>query len=235
MSKELRKVVFADNLGNLMYDTDFHGPWTLSEQTLSVPERKTSIIDIPGRDGTIDLAQVISNGEPRYKQRDLSLRFECSVGCRDERSALIYELINRINGRYCHITLPDKPLHYLEGYIDVLPEYNDENHASVRVNASVAPYFVSKNWIHYDIEATGTMESVILHNRGGKRVIPQISAYAIAPNMPNIMIRSSALTTTLADYSTHMFEELAMDYDQAHIIRYMGSGHLVITWREAFL
>lgn len=235
MSKEHRKVVFEDRVGQLMYDTDFHGPWTFTAQILSVPERKTSIIDIPGRDGTIDLAQAISNGEPRYKQRELSLRFECSVGCRDERTALIFDFINRINGRYCHITLPDKPLHYLEGYVDVQPEYNDENHAAVLVNASVAPYFVSKNWIHYDIDATGTMESIIIHNHGGKRVIPQISAYAIAPNMPNIMIRSGALSTTLNDYSTHLFDELAMDYDQAHIIRYMGSGHLVITWREAFL
>lgn len=235
MNKELRKVVFADRVGNLMYDTDFHGPWTLAEQTLSPPERKTSIIDIPGRDGSIDLAQAISNGEPRYKQRELSLRFECSVGSRNDRSELIYDFINRINGRYCQVTLPDKPLHVLEGYIDVQPEYNDENHAAVCVNASVAPYFVSKNWTRYDIETTGTMESVIIRNRGGKRVIPQISAYAIAPNMPSIMIRSGTLSTTLNDYSTHLFDELAMDYDQAHIIRYMGSGHLVITWREAFL
>ncbi len=235
MIKPRRKVLFCDNAGRLIFDTDFHGPWTLTEQSLSAPERKTNIIDIPGRDGEMDIASALTSGEPRYKNRELELRFECSEGSKEQRTALIFDMTSRINGRYCQVILPDHPLQFLAGYMELQPDYNDPSHSSVIIRSSVAPYFTAINSTKFDLEAAATMESVIIRNGGGKKVVPAVSAYATAPDMPNITMRCGSFTTTITDYATHFYDELAMRYDEAKAIRYMGSGHLVITWREAYL
>ena len=238
MSIERRKLVFHGALpadyNKLIYDTDIHGPWTLNEWSLSAPVRQTNIVTIPGRDGEIDLAPAL--GDIRYEPRDFYAALECSDGTRDQRTALIEDLMNTLEGRCCQIILPDDPLHYIKGYIDVEVEYNDVNHARVLITSRVDPWRYALQRVDQIYEATAAEQVVIIKNMGGRKVVPRISAWTRNATMPNITIEVPGIYEhTFTTFDVVQPEELTMRYKDEFALTYSGTGFIEIMWTEASL
>ena len=109
---EKRKITFGD------YNTAVHG-WTLTGWTLSPAEEKTNFVDKVGGDGSWDLSTALTDGIPRYRDRQLTATFECSEGTRTEREAKIKEMVNRLDGMREDIKLPDDIDHHINGKLHV--------------------------------------------------------------------------------------------------------------------
>ena len=135
---EKRKMIFGS------YDTALTGLWTLTEWALSAAEYKQNFMEVPGRDGALDLSATLTNGEPKYGSRTLSAVFESSEGSRLERKARMDTMVNWLSGWRMNIELPDDPEHYLVGRVQVEPLYNDMAHASVQVTAVCDPWLYAK-------------------------------------------------------------------------------------------
>lgn len=227
-----RKVVFRDPLSKLVYDSAFHGQWTLTGYSLTSPEKVTNLVTVPGRDGELDLAYALT-GEPTYKSRRLTIRLENSDGKKADREALITDLYNRVEGRYLRIHLPDDETHYLAGSVHVNVLYSDMNHCAVEIICTVEPWKEATEQVFMDLEASSAEQIVILQNHGGRRVIPTISAYADGA--------AAAITVSCGTWSaqptaqTITPEELSMGYLDTKTLTYSGTGHLVIRWQEANL
>lgn len=218
-----------------LYDSEYHGPWTLNECRLSPPVRQTNIIEIPGRDGVVDLAPAL--GDVKYEPREFSAALECSEGTRVNRTKLIEELTNKLAGQYCYMELPDDPMHYIEGYVDVEVEYNDINHARIILTSQVSPWRVRWDRVNFEVEASNETQSVIIKNRGGRKVVPQISAWTSDTSMPDITLTCSTryYEHTFDSWGAIYPEELAMAYGDELVIEFSGSGHLEFNWKEASL
>ncbi|GEM_PF-1048383 len=233
--KTRRNLRFLNELGALVYDTAFTGPWTLEELSLSAPEKQTNYIQIPGRDGALDLYDGLTGGEPHYKQRTLTARLTCSEKQRKDRLELVDDIVNTLDGFAFRIILPDDPTRYIRGVCSVTVEYNDPNHCGVLITALCDPWRISLSSVSIDLEASETARTVILKNSGRRLVLPVMAGYAASPNMPNISVSCGTYSATVTDYQAHVIDELAMGYKQSRIVTYSGSGHLVFQWREAIL
>lgn len=125
------------------YDTAEH-LWTLAGWTLSDPEQVRSWVDVPGRrKGPIDASTVLSDGDPVYGNRTLTITLESSEGTRLEREARIEQMLNWLDGWWVNIVLPDDVdtrHRYMRGTVSVKKIYNNLAHAQVQVTAICEPW-----------------------------------------------------------------------------------------------
>lgn len=235
--KERRKFRFlsADNSGALVYDTAMAGPWTLEEWSLSAPEKQTNYVQIPGRDGMLDLYEGLTDGEPHYKPRTLTIRLTCSERDRKARIALVDDIVNTLDGFAFRIIFPDDPTRYMRGVCTVKVEYNDLNHCGVVIEALCDPWRVAMASTTIDVEASASEQTLIIRNNGRRRVIPYVACYAAAPDMPDISISSGSYSAEITDYTGRFVSELALGYKRSLVLKYSGSGHLTVNWTEAIL
>lgn len=125
------------------YDTAEH-LWTLAAWNLSDPEQVRSWVDVPGRrKGPIDASTVLSDGDPVYGNRTLTITLESSEGTRLEREARIEQMLNWLDGWWLDIVLPDDvDTHhrYMRGTVSVKKIYNTLAQAQVQVTAVCEPW-----------------------------------------------------------------------------------------------
>lgn len=210
------------------YDTAAHG-WTLCECVLSAPEQQTNFIPVPGGI-PLDLSTVLTDGEPAYNSRALSVRLECSDGTRLEREALITAMVNELDGYSLDIVLPDDQEHYVTGRVHVAKEYNDPAHASVTVSATCDPWRYSEAERVYHLTATEAEQVAELANSGRLAVVPLVT------------VTGDGATVTLTDGNnaqvitagTWALPWLYLRHGLT-AVKYSGTGSVKIAYREAVL
>lgn len=208
------------------YNTAEHG-WTLSEFSLSDPEQKLQYVEKVGGDGSWDMSTALTDGIPKYKNRELKITLKCSQGNREHRKQLISHMVNLLDGFEWPIIAPDHPDHYLTGRIHVAKKYNDLAHASVEITGTVAPWFFSRRDIVVEVLASALQQTVILRNSGRRPVAPKLTV-------------AGDITITYGDISTKL---PAGTYDWPallltpgdHTVLYNGQGSLRISYQEAVL
>ena len=146
----------------------------LSKVSIPPATPKTSFIDIPGGDGSVDLTE--AQGEVRYRDRECSFTFTVFPDENFEEKKK--NISNLINGRRYRIRLDKDPLYYYEGRC-VINEYaSDKNHHQIVVNATVAPYKLKVNQTVVTV-APGESVTGSLTN-GRKSVLPTITCTEVA-------------------------------------------------------
>lgn len=209
------------------YYTNVH--WLLASWTLSDPEQITDLVDVPGRrKGPLDLSTALTDGDPVYDSRTLEATFECSEGTRMEREAWISQMVNALDGYTHHIVLPDDPLHYLVGRVNVKRLYNDLAHASVQVVATCEPWRYSSAETITTLTATETPQTATLPNGGRLAVVPLLTVTG-----GDVALVAGSYSWTLG-VGSYMLPDLLMTYG-GKVITYSGSGVLTATYREAVL
>lgn len=219
---EKRKIVFGS------YDTARDGLWTLAEWELTYPEYQSNFVTVPGRDGPLDLSTVLTDGEPRYGSRELTVRLESSEGTRLEREARINAMVNWLDGWSMDVELPDDPTHYVKGRIHVAKEYNDPAHAAVTVTAVCDPWRYAKIERVYTLTATEAQQTAVLANDGRRSVVPLV---VIEGGTVNLIYGGSSWVLSAGSYQ---LPDLLLKQGAAEI-KYSGSGTVRVSYREAVL
>ena len=216
------------------YDTALVG-WTLTGIKLSDPVQKTNYVEKSGGDGSWDLSTVMTEGIPRYKNRSLTLTFECSKGSRADREILIRDMVNQLDGFEQEIVLPDRPQHYLRGRVHVAVTQHSPAYASISVTADVEPWFYAARETVVMLEAPITMSTETatfqIWNQGRRVVSPLITVDGVAH------LTFNGIHTDLA---TGTFEWAAFQLRPGmNELIYTGSmdatDTLTLTYREAVL
>ena len=158
----MRKIVFGT------YDTHLNGPWTLTGLELAPAEHRTQFVEVPGRDGELDLSTALTDGAPRYGNRELVATFERSDGTRLMREAAINTMVNWLDGWRMDIRLPDDDLHYLTGRVHVAKNYNDQAHAAITVTAVCDPWRYNNHETVVSVTAGADPAEAMLTNAGRK-------------------------------------------------------------------
>lgn len=219
-----RKMIFGT------YDTVLNGPWTLASWSFSAAAYKSNLVDVPGRDGQLDLSTALTDGVPRYSSRTLTAIFERSDGTRLERETAINTMINWLDGWRMDIRLPDDEMHYITGRVSVAKNYNDPAHASVTVTAICDPWRYANNETAVTLTAATTEQTTRLHNSGRRSVVPvlQIIGDGAAVNLV-FGANSWALSA-----GTYQLPDLVVPQGGV-AITYSGTGELRFTYREAVI
>ena len=220
---EKRKIIIGD------YDTAANG-WTLASLKLSDATRKTNYVDKTAGDGSWDLSTALSDGIPRYNDRTLTVKLECSEGTRLERKALIRTMLNGLDGMQKQIVLPDDPDYYLDGVVHVAKDYNDLAHASVTVTAVCHPWLYKKSETTQTFTASTTAKTATLPNSGRLVVIPKIT---VSGSSASVVVVSGTASKTFSA-GTYQWPYLIVR-PGGQAITYSGSGTIKFTYREAVL
>jgi hypothetical protein len=220
---EKRKIIIGD------YDTSAYG-WTLTGWQLSAATQKTNFVDKPAGDGAWDLSTALTDGIPRYSDRELVATFECSEWDRMNRERVIRDMINRLDGLRVTIKLPDDDFYHITGRIHLAKDYNDPAHASVTLTAVCEP------WKYADVEtitavtATSTKKIVTLVNHGRKTLVPVLT---VSGTGASILLEFGSSSTALGP-GAHQWPSLQLS-PGSHGLTVSGSGSLIVSYREAVL
>lgn len=218
---EKRKIIFGT------YNTAAQG-WTLASWTLSDPQYKSNMVDVPGGDGEIDLSAVLTDGEPRYSSRTLTATFESSNGTRLEREAAIDTMRNWLDGWSVNIALPDDPTHYITGRLHVAKLYSDLAHASVQVTATCQPWRYAVDETKILLTATETEQTAALINQGRRSVVPLLEIQG-GP----VTIKFGTASWALGA-GTYALPDITLKQGESSLT-YSGAGTVTLTYREAVL
>ena len=99
---------------------------------------RTNFLDVPGRDGKLDLTE--ANGEVKFDSRKFKFTFTIAPGddlTFDER---VTKVSNALNGLRCKITLDRDPDYYWLGRCEINKYEQDRNIGTIVVQATVDPY-----------------------------------------------------------------------------------------------
>lgn len=220
-----RRMVFGD------YDTARDGQWTLTGWSFEEPEVQTSFVEVPWYSmGSIDMSTVLTGGDPRYSRRTLNATFECSEGTRDERNAIISEMVNKLHGRRLEIVLPDDPTRYIVGRVSVTTVYSDLAHASVSVTANCEPWRYKKVETCLELLVTEAPRTDVLCNSGRKVLVPELT---VTGYNARVSLSSGDFSWTLTP-GKYRLPDLRLPTGNT-VLTYSGSGEVTITYREAIL
>ena len=202
--------------------------WTLTGWSFSAPEYQENFLDVPGRDGALDLSAALTNGAPTYHSRTLTVKLECSEGSRLSREVAIHTMVNWLDGWRQDIVLPDDPDHYITGRVSVAKEYNDNAHAAVKVTAVCDPWRYAKDETVYTLTATAETQTVELANAGRRTAVPLVTITG-----GTILLAYGAYSWTLGA-GTYQLPDLTLPQGGGSLT-YSGTGTLRISYREAVL
>lgn len=214
------------------YDTAAHGLWTLTGWKFPEPAVEENLVNIPGRaQGPLDLSTALTDGQPVYGSRPLTITLESSEGDRLAREARISEMVNKLHGQRLNFVLPDHPLHYGTGRLSVQTLYNDMAHASVQVTGTCEPWLYAKDETVVQLQATATVQTARLRNAGAMIVVPLVEITAAAGATVSLVFGTYSWALAAGAYELPDLALLPGD----HVITYSGAGTAKITYREAVL
>lgn len=214
------------------YDTAAHGLWTLTAWEFPEPTTEENLVQVPGRfQGPLDLSTALTDGEPTYGSRPLSITLESSEGNRPAREARISEMVNQLHGRRKEIVLPDHPQRYAVGRLAVQTLYNDLAHASVKVTGTCEPWLYSRDETVVQLTATPEAQTALLRNAGAMPMVPLLEVSAAEGQAVNLVYGNYSWALPSGAYQ---LPDLLLTPGD-HVITYSGSGTATITYREAVI
>ena len=91
----------------------------LASKSISLPEVRTNMIDVPGRDGLLDASEVLA-GEVTYKNRTIELKLTGVDTVSGKKwPATISDFCNKVHGKRVKVTFPEDTTHYYSGRCSV--------------------------------------------------------------------------------------------------------------------
>ena len=122
-------------------DKNIWDDWHLipsSRPVFNPPKPKTTYVDIPGANGSLDLSEVVS-GEVVYEPRTGSFELIVANGYQDWH-VLYSEILNYLHGQNTKAILEDDPDYYYEGRFAVNQWKSDPYYSVITIDYTVYPY-----------------------------------------------------------------------------------------------
>ena len=109
----------------------------LSSKVISPPEPQINKVDVPLRDGSIDLTEALTS-DVKYKDRTITLNF--TVTDRSTWTAKVSEIQNYLHGKQLKIVFDDDLAFYYFGRVSVNKWATDKAIGSLAVECKVEPF-----------------------------------------------------------------------------------------------
>lgn len=143
--------------------TDTLTQWGLilcADLVIGTPPLKSNLVDIPGRDGTVNMSYAV-NG-PVYGDRQIAFTLFCA--CDDnnlnQKRAALAALCH---GQVCKLILPMDLTHYYRGLFNVGP-ISGYNSGKIPITVIAEPYAYKNSATTVNKTLTGGSDSVVLNN-----------------------------------------------------------------------
>lgn len=156
--------------GGLRSDTDLG--LVLFSKKISPPVVKTTSVEIPGRDGNLDITEALT-GRVAYEDRELSFVFRVP-NPKEEWADVYSKVLNKIHGKRMDIVLDDDPDYYYTGRVSIDEFSTNRQLAEIAIKCIVAPKKTKKTAYTKSVAVSGT-KALTVYN-GGIPTVPTITS-----------------------------------------------------------
>lgn len=196
----------------------------LAPFTPAPAEPKLNFLEIPGRDGLLDITE--ANGEVKFNSREFVFTFTVAPGDTLTFDERVSAVSNALNGLRCKITIDRDPDYYWIGRC-VLSEYDrDKNIGQIEVTATVDPYKLKQNATVVSVALSTEEKTVVLAN-SRMTVVPAVECTGEA------VVMSGDAVYTL-EIGTHRIPALRLVAGD-NVLKLSGTGEITFTYQEGEL
>lgn len=198
----------------------------LTQCQKGTPEPKTNFVSVEGRDGDLDLTELLTD-DVQYNNRTDEYAFDLLDGSRAERQTQIDYIVGYLHGRKRKIILPDWPEYYSIGRLSITEVHNYLGYGQIAMEANCDPWLYKLIDEVREITVEGAEKEITLVNKGIKTVIPTLKVTG------SINLTFGSYQTTI-EAGTYKLLDLRLKAG-SHLLTINGNGTLTITWTEAIL
>lgn len=186
---------------------------------------KTTYIDIPGADGSLDLSE--AHGEIRYSDRENQYTFTMLPDDSTTWEEKMTEVSNLLNGKRMKMTLDKDEDYYWDVRVSINSYESDKNLHQIVISVKALPYKFKQWETKSEFKLTGESQTVYLTN-GRKSVCPVIEC-----SNSNTYIAFDSIEATL---SAGRHEILDIQFKEGtNKVVLKGSGTVLFSYREGDL
>lgn len=188
-------------------------------------EPQTNFLQVPGRDGFLDLTE--ANGEVKFNSRTFEIPFSVMPGddlTFDER---VSKVSNALNGLQCKITFERDPDFYWIGRCVVDKYAQDKKHGQVVIKATVKPYKLKQSATIVPVTLTSAEQTIALANNR----MPTIPMIECTDNNTVITFGNTIFTLEAGTYKIPGIRFVEGD----NILKLSGTGTVTFTYQEGAL
>ncbi len=189
------------------------------------PEPKTSYIDVPGRDGSIDVSAL--DGFVHYKDRTITLSFSY-FGSYSQWFAAVSQLNSLLLGQKLKLTISDDPGYYYFGRFSVSTDKSNPVSGDIVVTGQCSPYKFKTNVTVVEQDISGSAEITLTNER-----MPTTPTITTDAEMQLVWGASGENSLTL-NAGTHRYTGLLLlEGDNEFTVN--GTGHIKFEYQEGAL
>lgn len=202
----------------------------LASKSISLPEVRTNMIDVPGRDGLLDASEVLT-GEVTYKNRTITLKLTGVDTVSGKKwPATISDFCNKVHGKRVKVTFPEDTAHYYSGRCSVGKVELVKMMQTIPVAVDCDPWKYKNAKTTVSRSDLGTVYKQLLLPNESRPVIPTIT---VAQDT-TLLWGSSTINISAGD---HILPDirLAAGNNTLKAKVASGAGSITVTYQEASL
>lgn len=193
----------------------------LSKVTIPPASPKTTFVDIPGGDGSVDLTEAL--GEVRYSDREATMTFTSFP--EDDFEAKKQQVAGLLGGNRMHIRLDKDPDYYWDGRCSIKEYATNKSIRQITIRAVLSPYKVKVAPTTVVVPAGQDVPATLPNGR--RTVVPTIACAAEAE------IAFGGNTYTLSS-GTHQVLDLALTAGN-NLVAVTSAEPVTFTYQEGEL
>lgn len=145
------------------------------EKTIGAPEVQTYKIDVPGRNGSVNLTKALT-GKVCYNNREIRLVY-CGTGSRSQLQDL-RDAVNRYHGEVIRIIDDDTPNYYYEGEAIVETQLYP-NRIAIEITVDANPFMFGNTDKYISVNLSTVPQNLTINNPGVE-IIPTFKVFNTA-------------------------------------------------------
>ena len=214
----LNDVIFND-------EKSAYDEWNIVLTKADIPLRKpkTSLVEIKGADGVLDLSEVLT-GDILYNNRTITLTFEMMDDT--DYYDLISDISNYLHGRIVTITLTNDEDYYYVGRASINKWQCVKRKGTIVITVDAEPYKYSVTETTMIVNVANQTKTITLQN-SRKRVCPILNVTG------TITLTIDSVDYELAEGKQQLSNFILVEGNNA--IKISGNGTLTITYRQGEL
>ena len=213
-----------------MSDIRFGNKWAhasygliVAPYAIPMPEPQTNFVEIPGRDGALDLSEAL--GTVRYADRIISL----TLYARAPFDAAVSAFAADVHGRRMNVIFDRDPTHYYDARVTLEDVERHAGYCELSLECRAKPYKLEHFETTVTILPTGTATITLTNTR--MPVVPMITVSAEMTLMFTISAISYAITLSAG---AHVVPSLVLMEGETEI-GITGTGSITFTYRKGAL
>ncbi len=190
---------------------------------IPMPEPQTNFVEIPGRDGALDLSEAF--GTVRYADRIIPL----TLFVHAPFDALISALAADVHGRRMNVIFDRDPTYYYDARITIEDVERHAGYCELSLECRAKPYKLEHFETTITVLPTGTASVTLANTR-----MPVVPSITVSAEMALTFTLSGKDHTINLATGTHIIPSLVLAEGET-VIGITGTGRITFTYRKGAL